>query len=135
MLKKVRGLFKRIHEQLRSALRLDGLQFRITVSSTVIALLAIAFVSMALYFRYQENLIDRTLLNNSQLVEQVGVNLDTYLLEMTDLSKYLEEQIRVSISAEDLERTFAVISGMREDVVTMAVFNQSGSLLAFSSER
>lgn len=135
MLKKVRGLFKRIHEQLRSALRLDGLQFRITVSSTVIALLAIAFVSMALYFRYQENLIDRTLLNNSQLVEQVGVNLDTYLLEMTDLSKYLEEQIRVSISAEDLERTFAVISGMREDVVTMAVFNQSGSLLASSSER
>jgi len=135
MLKYIRSLFKRIREQLRNALRFDGLQFRITVSSTVIALLAIALVSMALYFRYQENLIDRTLLNNSQLVEQVGVNLDTYLLEMTDLSKYLEEQIRVSISPDDLERTFAVVSGMREDVVTMAVFNQSGDLLASSSER
>lgn len=124
-----------IREPLRNSLRFNGLQFRITMSSTAIALLAIALVSITLYIRYRDNAIDSTLLNNAQLVEQVGVNLDAYLQEMTDLSNYLEDEVETISQISQLDRIFEIISNMREDVVTLAVFNQKGSLLASNSSR
>ncbi|MDD3503479.1 MAG: sensor histidine kinase [Eubacteriales bacterium] len=131
----IRGLPARMRAQIRMALRLDGLQFRITVSSTAIALVAIAAVSFTLYGRYRDSAIDRTLLNNMQLVDQVGANLNAYLDEMSDLSSYLEAQISQANSADDLETVFSVISGMRTDVVTMAVFNPEGTIMASSNDR
>ena len=135
LLQKHRGLLVRFRDYMRNSLRIDGLQFRITVSSTAIALLAIALVSMTLYTRYRDTAIDRTMLNNTQLVEQVGVNLDSYLLEMIDLSKYIEREMINTGQTQELEKIFATISGMRNDVVTLSVFDQGGNIIASNSDR
>ncbi|UUZ92827.1 sensor histidine kinase [Paenibacillus sp. P25] len=111
--------------------QVKSIQFVITVSFTLVTVLAMLFVGIVLYNKFTGTAERNAYLSNQQIVDQVTYNLEVYLKGMADLFGQMDERIRQSPSIpgdKPLERLDTILH-TREDLVSLALFNSGGEPL------
>lgn len=120
---------------LAETFRINSIQSIITISFTMIAISAILFIWFIFYNKFSQTNEENILLSTSQIMEQVNLNLGSYLKGMNEVSSIIDEEVYLSsISNNDLENLLKMTLKLRKDIVTLAVFSENGTLLASSSE-
>ncbi|NHN29134.1 cache domain-containing sensor histidine kinase [Paenibacillus agricola] len=111
--------------------RVKSIQFIITVSFTLVTVLAMLFVSVILYNKFSETAERNTILSNQQIVEQVNSNLGIYLKGMAEVFGLVHKKINISegIPNDRLAEQLDTILDSRDDIVSMALFTSGGELI------
>lgn len=111
--------------------KVKSIQFLITVSFTMITVLAMLFVGITLYNKFTNIAVQNTSINTTQIIEQVNLNLDYYLKSMIEISNLLENNVSANngVIDEDLKEQMSVIMETRQDIVTMGIFDNVGNLI------
>ncbi|WP_256865429.1 sensor histidine kinase [Paenibacillus sp. 32352] len=111
--------------------RTRSIQFIITASFTLITITVMIIVSVLVYNKFARTAEQNTFLSNQQIVEQINYNLDVYLKGMTEVFELVDQKIRTSpaIPNGPLLEQMTTIFETREDIVSMALFTESGELI------
>lgn len=108
-----------------------SIQFIITASFTLITLLVMLVISGILYNKFSRTAEQNAFLSNEQIVEQVKYNLEIYLQNMAQMFETIDAKVRVGnrMSNERLLEQIGTILETRDDVVSMGLFREDGTLL------
>jgi two-component system, sensor histidine kinase YesM len=112
-------------------LKFKRLQLVISVSFSLITLFVMAMVGIVLYEKFSSLAERNAVLGNQQIVAQIKINLEQYLEDMTDTFKVVDEKLREhgGVSGAKLEEQLETIIKTRDDIVSIALFNEQGELL------
>lgn len=118
------------------AVRLKSIQFIITISFTVVTILAMLFVGIISYSKFADTSEKNAALSTQQLVDQINSNIEYYLKSMIDVSNLLSNSIYLdqNIENSNLKEQMTVIQNTRSDIATLAVFSENGELILGTSK-
>lgn len=116
---------------LMNSYKVRSIRFFISVSTLVITILAMLFVGLMLYTKFNKTAEQNAMINTRQIIAQVNQNLDFYLRSMMEVSDSLKDMIynNKEINNKMLTDQMNVIMGTRKDIVSIAVFSNSGALV------
>ncbi|MEK8129289.1 sensor histidine kinase [Paenibacillus filicis] len=122
----------RIRQRLIESWRGRSIQFILTTSFTLITVLAIVIVSVMLYDKFSRTAEENAFLASGQIVGQVTFNLESYLQNTTQVFASVDARVRQSgsLQARVLQEQIGTLLESRSDIVSMALFNEQGELLA-----
>jgi two-component system sensor histidine kinase YesM len=131
---RLRGVLKRIYAHLRGIIKVSSIQSVITLSFTAVTILSLIFVSLSLYGIFSDNAEKNAAFSTQQIMDQVNVNLESYLKGMMEISVLIRSNLNEETykNRKYLIDLLQVTSQIRKDIVTMAVYSDTGRLL-FSS--
>jgi two-component system sensor histidine kinase YesM len=66
--------------------------------------------------------------STQQIIEQVNINLENYLMEMMEVSSHISNNLSID-NLDNLSDILSVTTGIRKDIVTVAVFNADGEIV------
>ncbi|MBC8061098.1 MAG: sensor histidine kinase [Clostridiaceae bacterium] len=114
-----------------NSFKIRSIQFIITISFTVITVIAMLFVGITLYNKFSISAEKNASLSTEQLVNQINSNIEYYLKSTTDVSNLLNKNIYLNqnIPNSKLQDQINVIQNIREDVTSLAVFSEKGELI------
>jgi two-component system sensor histidine kinase YesM len=121
---------KKISKRLGNFFRFRSIQFIITASFAGIAVFAIIFIGIILSGKFSKTAEQNVDLSSRQVIEQVSLNLDNYQKELTGILDLIQRGISKTpnLTDKELEKRMDVILEMRDDIVSMAVFTDTGEL-------
>lgn len=128
------GLIKKVNSYLRNILKVSSIQSIMTLSFTAVIVSSLLFVSLTLYSMFFNNAERNAAASTLQIMDQVNVNLNTYLKGMIEIS----DVIRSNLDADsfndktELEKLMDVTAKIRRDIVTLSVYSDTGKLLLSS---
>lgn len=128
------GLLKKFNVYLRNTLKISSIQSIMTLSFTAVIVSSLLFVSLTLYSMFYNNAERNAAASTLQIMDQVNVNLNTYLKGMIEIS----DVIRSSPDAysfnnkTELAKLMDVTAKIRRDIVTLSVYSDTGKLLLSS---
>ncbi|MCS7463888.1 sensor histidine kinase [Paenibacillus doosanensis] len=122
---------RRKYRALADTWKSKSIQFIITASFTLIAIAVMLIVSVILYNKFARTAEQNTFLSNGQIVEQINYNLEVYLKAVTEVFDLVDRKVRAGspIPNDTLLEQLNTIFESREDIVSMALFTQSGELI------
>ncbi|HEX2945934.1 MAG TPA: sensor histidine kinase [Clostridia bacterium] len=128
---KLRMLLKRLYAVLQSIIKVSSIQSIITLSFTAVTLSSLIFVSLALYGTFSDNAEKNADSSTRQIMDQVNLNLNSYLKGMIEISDLIRSNLNDETykNRNNLTNILQVTSQIRKDIVTMAVFSDTGKLL------
>lgn len=132
ILKNKKNKFLKTHfSMLVKSFKVRSIQFIITISFTVITVLAMIFVGITLYNKFAISAEKNASLSTEQLVDQLNSNIEYYLKSMTEVSNLLNKNIyqNKNIPNSKLEDQMNVIENIRDDIATLAIFSDKGELI------
>lgn len=117
---------------LKKSVKLKSIQFIITMSFTVVTILAMIFVGTIIYSKFADTSEKNAALATQQLVDQINFNIEYYLKGTINVSNLLSNNIYLNpnIETSNLMDQMNVIKNTRSDIATLAVFSESGQLLS-----
>ncbi|MCB2313932.1 sensor histidine kinase [Clostridium tagluense] len=135
MKSKIKKFFKNPYNGAVSSFKVRGIQFIITISFTLISILAMLFVGIVIYNKFSISLEDNATLSTKQLVNQVNSNIEYYLKGTKEVSNLLEKNIYLNqkIPNSKLKDQMNIIQNIRGDIASLAVFSDKGELIIESS--
>jgi len=110
-----------------NVIRVKSIQFIITISITlIIVVMVLAFA--VIYNKFSTTAEDNADLSTQQILEQIKFNLEYYLKGMTDVFELVDDRVRESggVFDEKLMEKLSMITGTREDIVSVALFTSAG---------
>lgn len=110
-----------------------SIQFILSVSFSLVALCGMVFTGITINSRSANSMKDMTIANNEQLIEQVNLNLNTYLRNIMRISNTIYYNLikRVDISKESLSQDMNLIyEANRDNLVSIACFKEDGTLVS-----
>lgn len=113
--------------------RHKSIQFTLSISFTLVALLGMGFMGATLYSRFVSSTKEITIENNEQVIEQVNLNLNTYLRNMMRISNTMYYSVikKVDLSNESLDKEMNLIyEANKDNLVSIVCFRGNGSLVA-----
>ncbi|EXX85218.1 histidine kinase [Paenibacillus darwinianus] len=112
-------------------LRMNTIRSIMTWSFSVLILLMLSIVAVLLYDKFSETAERSVYLNTQQIVDQVGYNLEDYITGMSRLYRSIEQNMLVDGQWEDEQVTkqLDTIMSSRDDIVSIALFDEQGKLL------
>lgn len=118
-----------------TSFKVRGIQFIITISFTLISVLAMLFVGIVIYNKFSISLENNATLSTKQLVDQVNSNIEYYLKSTKEVSNLLDKNIYLNqdIPNSKLQDQMNVIQSIRGDIASLAVFSDKGELIIKSS--
>ena len=128
------GLIKKVNSYLRNTLKVSSIQSIMTLSFTAVIVSSLLFVSLTLYSMFFNNAERNAAASTLQIMDQVSVNLNTYLKGMIEIS----DVIRSSLDSDsfnnktELAKLMDVTAKIRRDIVTLSVYSDTGKLLLSS---
>lgn len=124
-------MLKRISESLKNILKVSSIQTVITLSFTAVTILSMLFISLALYGMFSDNAEKNAASSTQQIMDQVNLNLDSYLQGMMEISDLIRSNLNGNTykNRDNLANLLNVTSQIRKDIVTMAVYSDTGKLL------
>ncbi len=115
-----------------SEIRNRGMQFMISASFTLVALVGMVFIGVFL-FRSYGNASEETILNDSrQLLAQVEINLNTYLRNMMRISDAMYYNVikNVDLDEDNMSQELNLLYEVNKDnLVSLACFTEEGELI------
>lgn len=131
MIKRLHLVQKKIYRVLQSIFKVSSIQSIITLSFTAVTILSMLFISIALYSMFSSNAEKNAATSTQQIMDQVNLNLDSYLKGMMEISDLIRSNLNEDNynNMNELRSLLAVTSKIRNDIVTMAVYSDTGKLL------
>ncbi|NLG87782.1 MAG: sensor histidine kinase [Clostridiaceae bacterium] len=125
--------FKGIYKAIRNTFRINSIQSVISLAFTAVTVFALVFVSVTLYSVFSKTAERNAASSTQQIIEQVNINLDNYLMEMMEVSNLISNNLSID-NLDDLSNILSVTTGIRKDIVTLAVFDADGDIVVCNPE-
>ena len=110
-----------------------GIQFVIAASFTLVAILGMGFVGVFLYRGYGSAAEDMVLNNSKQVIDQVEINLNTYLRNMMRISDAVYYNVikNTDLDEESMSQEMNLLYEVyRDNLVGLACFTDTGELIS-----
>ena len=129
---KINSLHRTLHK-VAKYFKKKSIQFTLSISFSFVALLGMVFMGATIYSRSVSSMKEIIIQNNEQLIEQVNLNLYTYLRNMMRISNTMYYSVikRVDFSKDSIEKEMNLLYEINRDMlVSIALFRKNGSLVA-----
>ena len=113
--------------------RLNSIQFRISVSFTLIAVICMSFISIMIYSRFLSKNEEMMVQATEQLLNQSSINLETYLRNMMQISDTMYYSVikNKDISTDTMNSEMNLLYEANKDhLVNISCFMEDGTLLS-----
>lgn len=121
-------------KMLANSSRVRSIQFFISSSIMLITIIAMLFVGIMLYSKFNKSAEQNAIISTRQVIDQVNLNLDYYLRSMMEISDSLNDLIyyKQDINEKKLIEQMNVILGTRKDIVSLNIFSKDGQIVVGS---
>lgn len=109
------------------------IQFTLSLSFSLVALLGMGFMGYTVYSRFSSSTREITIETNEQLIDQVNMNLNAYLRNMMRISNTMYYSVikKADLSKDTLEDEMGLLYEANKDyLVSIVCLNGDGSLVA-----
>lgn len=123
---------ERLKELIKNSHKGKSIQFMLSLSFTSIAVLGMVFVGFMLYARFVSSSSQMIIENNERLIEQVSLNLDSYIRSMmrTSDAMYYTVIKNTDISTEKMDKEMNLLyEANKGSLIGVACFSEQGELL------
>lgn len=110
-----------------------SIQLTLSISFSFVALLGMGFMGATIYSRFISSTKESTIHNNEQLIDQVNMNLNTYLRNMMRISNSMYYSVikKVDLSKETLDKEMNLLyEANKDNLVSIVCFRGNGTLVA-----
>lgn len=110
-----------------------SIQYIISISFTIVAVIGMIVVGGALYLRFTNSTEEMVLKNNKSILEQVNLNLDSYLRKMMKISDtiYYRAIKKTDLSDENIDKEMDLIYEANKDyLISISLFSDYGEVIA-----
>lgn len=105
----------------------------LSISFTTVAVVAMSFMGTALYLRFDSSTKKTVIEGNKKIIEQVNLNLDTYLRNMMRISDsiYYRGIKTIDLADNTLEQPMELLyEANRDSLISIAIFKDNGTLVS-----
>ena len=123
---------KKKWKQLAEYMNSRGLQFVISVSFTLVALVGMVFIGGFLLQSYGNATEEMVRKDSRQLIDQVEINLNNYLRSMMRISDAMYDNVikKVDLGQDNISQELNLLyESNKDNLVSVACFDEEGSLL------
>lgn len=120
-------------KELKNYYKNSSIQHIISVSFTAVAMVGILLVGISLYLRYTNAAMEMATENNKAVLEQVNMNLYSYLRSMMKVSDSMYYRVikKTDLSKEDINYELALLYETNKDfIVSITLFSDEGKVVA-----
>ena len=131
----MRKLIKLRIEKIVRECKNASIQYIISISFTVIAVMGMLMVGSALYLRFINSTESMVSENNKSMLEQVNLNLDSYLRNMMKISDatYYNVIKKKDLSTDSINKEMDLLYETNKDyLISICVFSQNGEVVSAS---
>jgi len=131
----MRNLIKSRIEKIIQECKNESIQHIISISFTVIAVMGMLMVGGALYLRFINSTESMVSENNKSMLEQVNLNLDSYLRNMMKVSDatYYNVIKKKDLSTDSINKEMDLLYETNKDLlISICVFSEKGEVVAAS---
>ena len=112
-----------------------SIQYMISISFTMVALVGMIFMGLALYLRFIDSTEKMIKEDNIRVIDQVNLNLDGYLRNMMRVSDSMYYRVikNTDLAVEGMDQKMNLLyETNRDQLVSICVFSESGKLVEAS---
>ena len=123
---------KKKWQQLLSAVSNRGMQFMISVSFTLVAIVGMGFIGVFLFQSYGKASEEIIINDSKQLLNQVEINLNTYLRNMMRISDAMYYNVikNIDLDESSMSQELNLLYEVYKDsLVSLACFTEDGELI------
>lgn len=123
---------KRSHRDIKNSQR-RTIRNTLTMSFTIISVVSMIILGFSLYLRFATSTEEMVAENNLQLLEEVNLNLDSYLRNMMRISDVMYYSVikKVDLAEESLDDEMNLLYQEHQDsLISIAVMREDGELVA-----
>ena len=109
-----------------------SIQFIISISFSVLAVIGMGFIGLALYNRFVLSAEEMMIENNNQLIDQVNLNLNKYLRNMMGMSDsmYYTAIKKKDLIVDNLDQEMKILYEANKDyLISIACFTEEGEIV------
>lgn len=109
-----------------------SIQFVISISFSILAVIGMGFMGLALYNRFVSSTEEMMIENNNQLIDQINLNLNKYLRNMMGIldSIYFSGIKKIDLEAESLDEEMNLLYEANKDyLISIACFSEDGTIV------
>ena len=128
----MKKIIKRNWEFIKYRFKTASIRFVISVSFTITAIISMAFAGFLLYGRFSANTEEMIVKNSEQLINQVSLNLESYVRNMMRISDSMYYSVikNVDLSSESLDKEMNLLyEANKDDLISIACFDEEGNLV------
>lgn len=125
-------MLKFIKEKLKEYYKKASIQYIISISFTIVAVAGMIVVGGALYLRFSNSTEEMVSKNNQTIIEQVNLNLDSYLRNMMKISDtiYYRAIKKTDMSVENIEKEMDLIyEANKDNLISITLFSEYGEII------
>ena len=109
-----------------------SIQYIISISFTIVAVIGMLVVGGSLYLRFSNSTEEMVSKNNKAIIEQVNLNLDAYLRNMMKISDtiYYRAIKKSDLSVENIEKEMDLIyEANKDNLISITLFSEYGEII------
>lgn len=129
----MKNRFKKYIDKISCFYREKSIQYMLSLSFTIIAVVGFIFIGTSLIIRFSATNRNITEDYNKKIIDQVNYNLDSYIRNLMQVSNSMYYSVikNTDLSEKNIDEAMNLLyEANREHVVSIAVFNESGELVA-----
>jgi two-component system sensor histidine kinase YesM len=110
-----------------------SLQFTISITFTAVAVFGMLIVGATLYFRFMSTSEEMISKDSTRMVDQVNINLDTYLRNMMRISDSMYYRVikNADLETDDIGNDMSLLYETNRDLlISIGVFSNEGNVIA-----
>lgn len=121
-----------IKDRLKGYYKNASIKYIISISFTIIAVAGMIVVGGALYLRFSNSTEEMVSKNDQTIIEQVNLNLDSYLRNMMKISDtiYFRAIKKTDMSVENIEKEMDLIyEANKDNLISITLFSEYGEII------
>ena len=125
-------MFKFIKDKVNNYYKKASIKYIISISFTIVAVIGMIVVGGALYLRFSNSTEEMVSKNNQTIIEQVNLNLDSYLRNMMKISDtiYYRAIKKTDMSVENIEKEMDLIyEANKDNLISITLFSEFGEII------
>ncbi len=129
----MRNNFQNFYKKSKHFFRKRSLQFTISLTFTAVAVIGMIMVSAFLYLRFVESSEHMAAADSSRMVNQVNLNLDTYLRNMLRISDSMYYRVikNADLATDNISGDMSLLYETNRDLlISIGVFSGEGKVIA-----
>lgn len=121
-----------IKDKLKEYYKKASIQYIISISFTIVAVAGMIVVGGALYLRFLNSTEEVVSKNNQAIIEQVNLNLDSYLRNMMKISDtiYYRAIKKTDMAVENIKKEMDLIyESNKDNLISITLFSEYGEVI------
>ena len=121
-----------IKYKLKEYYKKASIQYIISISFTIVAVSGMIVVGGALYLRFLNSTEEVVSKNNQAIIEQVNLNLDSYLRNMMKISDtiYYRAIKKTDMAVENIKKEMDLIyEANKDNLISITLFSEYGEII------